>query len=338
MYQISFGSRIRKSPFFDATVQAGVTRFSIYNHMYMPTGYGDPEAEYWRLINDVAMWDVAVERQVELHGPDAGRLLNDPVLLKLAEDRYWLSLADGDILLWARAIAAERGLRVEVFEPDAAPLAIQGPKAQAVVRDLFGDWITQIRFFGFRHTELDGIPLLLARSGWSKQGGFELYLCDGARGTQLWDKVYEAGQPYGIGPGNPNPQERVESALLSYRADTDDDTNPLEVGLQRYLDLDTAIEYIGKTALQDIARQGPRRRQVGLLLDDQPLAACEQPWPVLREGQSVGWISAAVWSPRLQRNIALALVQSDAAAPGAGLEIASPERDLEAEVTSLPFL
>lgn len=367
MFTISLGSRVRKSPFFEATVKAGVRNFSVYNHMLMPTGYGDPQAEYWRLINAVAIWDVAIERQVEIRGPDAdhlaqalvprdlsncrigqgkyaplcdhaGRLINDPVLLKLEACRYWLSLADSDILLWARAVAAERQFAVEVFEPDVSPLAIQGPKAQAVARDLFGDWINDIRFFGFRQTDLDGIPLLLARSGWSKQGGFELYLQDGSRGEELWNKVWEAGQRYAMGPGTPNAQERVESALLSFRSDTDDDCNPLEVGLERYLDLAAPVEYIGKSALQEIARQGPRRRRVGLLLDTQPMTPCQQPWPVSYNGQPVGTVSSAVWSPRLEHNIALALLNIEAASPGTAVDIQSPERILSAEVTGLPFI
>ena len=226
-------ARIRRSPFFDSTIADGVTSFSVYNHMFMPTGFGHPMDEYWRLIDGVAMWDVSCERQVELVGEDAGRLaqilcprklermrtgqgwyvpvcdhsgvlLSDPILLKLAEDRYWLSIADSDLLLWAKAVAAERSLDVKVSEPDVSPLAVQGPKAIEVIVDLFGDQARSIGYFHFRETELDGIPLLLARSGWSKQGGFELYLRDASRGAELWNKVKEAGALYDIGPGSPS--------------------------------------------------------------------------------------------------------------------------------------
>jgi len=235
---LSVGARVRKSPFFAATRKAGLAAASVYNHMFMPTSYGDPAAEYDRLVNGVAMWDVAVERQVALKGPDAlklarlltprnldglligqgkyvpicnydGMIINDPVLLQVGEDEIWLSIADSDIVLWASAIAGAYGLDVRVFEPDVSPLAIQGPKSADVVADLFGDWARKLKYFGFRITELAGIPLVGARSGWSKQGGFELYLRDGQRGEELWDLVAKVGAPYGIGPGTPNYVERL---------------------------------------------------------------------------------------------------------------------------------
>ena len=230
---LSVGARVRKSPFFSSARKAGLAAASVYNHMYMPTSYGDPAAEYDRLVNGVAMWDVAVERQVALKGPDAlklarlltprnldgltiglgkyvpicnydGVIINDPVLLLVDDDEIWLSIADSDIVLWASAVAGAHKMNVRVFEPDVSPLAIQGPKSADVVAALFGDWVKELRYFGFRVTELQGIPLVVARSGWSKQGGFELYLRDGSRGAELWDLVAKAGAAYGIGPGTPN--------------------------------------------------------------------------------------------------------------------------------------
>lgn len=365
-HALATGTRIRKSPFFARTVAAGMTHVTVYNHMMMPTSYGDPEGEYWRLIEEVALWDVAVERQVELAGPDAaalaqalvprdmaacrvgqgkyaplcdhaGRLLNDPVLLKLADDRFWLSIADSDVLWWARAVAAERGLNVEVTEPDVSPLAIQGPKAEAVARDLFGDWVSSLKYFWFRETTLDGIPLVVARSGWSKQGGFELYLMDGAQGGALWDRVWEAGQPHGIGPGAPNPTERIESALLSYGSDTDDRTNPYEVRLGDYVDLSIKPDFIGKAALRRIAQEGPRRLQVGLFLEGEPIAGNQERWAVHDEGRSVGVVTAATRSPRLERNIALALIERESAAEATELTVETANGPRRAEVTSLPF-
>ena len=240
---LSLGPRVRKSPFFESTRKAALAAASVYNHMYMPTGYGDPAAEYDRLVNGVAMWDVAVERQVALKGPDAlalaryltprnldgltigqgkyapicnyeGALINDPVLLQVSDDEIWLSIADSDIKLWAGGIAGARGMDVRVFEPDVSPLAIQGPKSFDVVADMCGDWVRDLRYFGFRDHDLDGISVVVARSGWSKQGGFEFYLRDGSKGEELWNRVAEAGKPYGIGPGTPNYIERVESGLI----------------------------------------------------------------------------------------------------------------------------
>lgn len=337
-HEISPSPRIRRSPYYAATLEEGVTAFSTYNHMLMPTSYGDPEAEYRRLVEGVAMWDVAVERQVELTGPDAGRLaqiltprrldrlavgtgwyvpvcdhrgvlINDPVLLKHAEDRYWFSIADGDLLLWARAIAAERGLDVTVVEPEVAPLAVQGPRAEDVIAALFGEEIRAIRHFRFREVELDGIPLVLARSGWSRQGGFELYLLEPSRGVDLWHRVRAAGRPFDIGPGAPNPAERIESGLLSWGGDTDDATTPFEVRMSRYVHLDAPAEVVGIDALRRIARAGPARHQLGAVFDaGGPLAAPDLWCQVTLEGTLLGHVTARAFSPRLGTIVGMCLV------------------------------
>ena len=361
-------ARIRRSPYHEATVAAGAASFSVYNRMLMPTGYGDPEAEYWRLVRGVSMWDVACERQVELAGPDAGRLaqalcprrvarmqpgqgwyvpvcdhrgvlLNDPILLKLAEDRFWLSIADGDLILWAKAVAAERGLDVAVSEPDVSPLAVQGPKAADVIAALFGDWAREMRFFHFRETALAGIPLVLARSGWSRQGGFELYLMDGARGTELWNLVAEAGAPHGIGPGSPNAAERIESGLLSFGGDTDDRTNPFEVRMGRYVDLAAPDEAIGIHALREIHARGPARQQLGIALEGAaPLPLQDRRPELYRGGEPVGRMTANAWSPRLGANIGLCLVRADLA-PGESVTLTLEDGTRTGgEMRALPFL
>jgi glycine cleavage system aminomethyltransferase T len=341
MFQISPNPRLRRSPFHNSIVAEGCVSVSPYNHMMMPTSYGNPAAEYDRLINGVAMWDVAIERQVELVGPDAAKLaqalcprkiaemplnmgwyvplcdhrgvvINDPILLKLAEDRFWLSIADSDVLLWARAVAGERGYDVHVFEPDVSPLAVQGPKSFDLVADLLGDWVRQLKYFQFRAAEVDGIPIMVARSGWSKQGGFELYLMDGTRGDELWAAVKKAGKPYGIGPGNPNPQERIESGLLSWGGDTDDETNPYEVRMGRYVDLDAPDETIGIQALRRIHAEGPKRHQIGIKLNlDDRLPYLDQPSRIEKDGAFMGNITAHTWSPRLNQNIGMCLVSRD---------------------------
>lgn len=234
--------RVRKSPFFDSALAAGAKGVTVYNHMLMPTYYESPEADYWQLMTNVTIWDVGCERQVEITGPDAftlaqlltprnlskcqigqckyvpivddnGGMLNDSVLLRLGEQHFWLSLADSDILLWAKGLALGYGLNVQVTEPDVSPLAIQGPNAEAVTAALLGDWVKAVRFFHCKETNLDGIPLVVARSGWSKQGGFELYLRDGRYGAELWDRVMAAGAAWQIAPAAPSSFERIESGL-----------------------------------------------------------------------------------------------------------------------------
>jgi len=345
MAETTIGSRVRKSPYYDATIAAGVTSFTTYNGMYMPTGYGDPATEYQRLTEGVSVWDVAGERQVEITGPDAfalsnylsardltgmkvnraryaplcdhqGRLLNDPVVLRVADDRYWFSLADSDILLWAKAIAGERGYDVDVFEPDVSPLAIQGPLAVSVVRDLFGqDVVDGLGFFHHIPAEVKGIPLVLCRSGWSKQGGFELFLTDGSRGTDLWNLVMGAGQRYGIGPGYPNQQERIESGLLSFQSDHGPDTDPVEAGLAAYTSLDGDHQFVGRAALEQRLKRPNRRNIVNVRLQGTP-TPCENPWPASIDGSSIGELRNAVWSTKLDAWIGVAQLTTPHDAPG----------------------
>ncbi|RME17083.1 MAG: glycine cleavage system protein T, partial [Alphaproteobacteria bacterium] len=367
MFAISPSARLRPSPYFDAIRAEGVVAMTTYNNMLLPTSFGDPEAEYWRLINGVAMWDVAAERQVQIKGPDAGRLaqilaardlskcregqgkyvpicnhegvlLNDPILLKRAEDCYWLSIADSNIWFWAAAVARERGLDVEVSEPDVSPLAVQGPLAEEVVASIFGDWVRDLRYFWFRDTEINGIPVAVARSGWSKQGGFEIYLMDGRRGTELWNIVREAGRPFDIGPGAPNWCERIESGLLSFGGDTDERTNPFEVRMGKFVDLDVPDDTIGIAALRRIAAEGPARHQLGVILDESAPAGPEYIWnDILRDGEKIGSLTNCTWSRRLERNIGFGLVASDTA-PGDRVVVQRPEGAVGASLCALPFL
>ena len=369
--EIMFGPRVRRSPYFEATVAAGVRAFTIYNHMYMPTSYGDPAEEYRRLTERVALWDVAAQRQVEIVGPDAagvvqylsarnlgglvagraryapicdhdGILINDPVVLCLDDDRFWVSIADSDLLLWARAVAAERGADVRVFEPDVSPLAIQGPCAVDLAADLFGaELVGSLGFFQHVAAELDGIELVLCRSGWSKQGGFEMFLTDGSRGVELWDTVMAAGARFGIGPGSPNPVERIESGLLSYGSDNDARTDPFEAGLGGWVDLDAGHDFIGRAALQQRVERGIERALVNVSFADDagvaPFLPLEHPRPVCVDGQRVGELRNAVWSIRLGHGIGIALVARAATVPGTRLVVDFGGVELVAVVAPEPF-
>jgi aminomethyltransferase len=345
----------------------GLVTASVYNRMIMPTSYGDPEGEYWRLINGVSQWDVGVERQVQLKGPDAGRLaqilsprdlstckvgqgkyvplcdhrgtlVNDPILLKLADDVFWLSIADSDMWLWARAIAAERKLNVEISDPDIGPMALQGPKAEDVVAHVLGDWVRALKYFWFKETVLEGIPIAVQRSGWSKQGGFEIYLKDASKGTKLWNIFKEAGKPWGIGPGAPATPERVESGLVSVGGDTDDLTNPFEVRLGKYVDLNVGDDVIGIEALRRIAAEGVRRRQLGVVLDgNRPAPLGFRLEDVEQHGKVIGRMTNCVWSPRMKANIGFALVASHAKA-GQSVTILRAAGPTAARLVELPFL
>ncbi len=371
MPEIALGPRVRKSAYYEATVAAGASVFTVYNHMYMPVSYGDPAEEYRRLTERVALWDVACQRQVELVGPDAartaqylsarslaglkpgraryapicdheGNLINDPVVLCLADDRFWFSIADSDLGLWAKAVVAERGADVHVFEPDVSPLAVQGPAAEDLAIGLFGaEVVGSLGFFHHVEVALDGIPLLLCRSGWSKQGGFEFFLTDGSRGTELWDAVMAAGARFGIGPGAPNAVERIESGLLSFGSDNDVETDPFEAGLGAWVDLDTDHDFIGKAALRRRFESGIERRLVNVTFDGAAELAeslpLEHPLPVWLEGRLAGQLRNAVQSPRLGRGIGLALVAQSAAVPGTSLVVDIDGAEFSVVVAPEPF-
>ncbi len=363
-----FGTQIRKSPYFDATVRWGAKAFSVYNHMYIPRDFGDPEQNFWNLVNDAILCDVAVERQVEISGPDAARftqmltprdlsklavgqckyilitnaeggILNDPVLLRLAEDRFWISLADSDILLWAQGVAVHAGMDVTIHEPDVSPLQLQGPKSGEIMQALFGPEIVDLKYYWLRHVELNGIPLVVSRTGWSSELGYEIYLQDGSRGGELWDAIMAAGEPFGLKPGHTSSIRRIEGGMLSYHADADISTNPFELGLDRLLNLDMEAPFIGKAALQKIREEGVSRRQVGLIIDADPLKGPNTTfWPIISaQGETVGRVTSAVYSPRLKQNIALAMVAVEHDAIGTALEVGMPHGRVQAQVVERPF-
>ncbi len=361
---IASSRRVRRSPFHDRVMAAGPLRVTVYNHMLLPMGYVAPEEAYWHLLEHVQIWDVAGERQVEIEGRDAvrlvelmtprpmascavgqcryaplvderGGLVNDPVALRLAEDRFWLSLADSDVLLWAKGLAHGLGLDVRVREPDVSPLAVQGPKAGDVLEALLGAWTRELGFFRFREATLEGIPLVVARSGWSKQGGFELYLRDGARGNALWDLVVEAGRPHDIRPGTPSAIERVESGLLSYGSDLTLEDSPRQCGLEGFTKIDKRADYVAREALVREAGTAPDRRLARVVIGGAPTEGALLPWPVSRGGpfggEPIGLVTSAEHSPRLGRNIGFAMLPMDAHTPDADLFVHAPDgRMLEA--------
>ena len=362
-----FGTQIRKSPYFDATVRWGAKAFSVYNHMYIPRDFGDPEQNFWNLVNDAILCDVAVERQVEITGPDAakfvqmmtprdlskmavgqckyvlitnaaGGILNDPILLRLAQNHFWISLADSDILLWAQGLAVHSGLDVQIGEPDVSPLQLQGPKSGLIMQELFGESIMDLKYYWLREVDLDGIPLVVSRTGWSSELGYELYLRDGSKGDLLWERIMSAGMEHGLKPGHTSSIRRIEGGMLSYHADADIHTNPFELGFDRLVDLDMDADFIGKDALRRIQQEGPTRRQVGLVIDCEPLTGPNTKfWTINQGGEAVGKVTSAIYSPRLEKNIALAMVAADAAVLGAEVEVVTKFGPTKATVVERPF-
>jgi aminomethyltransferase len=362
-----FGTQIRKSPYFDATVKWGAAGFSVYNHMYIPRDFGDPEQNFWNLVNDAILCDVAVERQVQITGSDAARfaqlltprdlsqmavgqckyvlitnaeggIINDPIMLRVEENKFWISLADSDVLLWAQGVATHAGMDVDICEPDVSPLQLQGPRSMDVMKALFGDDVEDMKYYWLRHLELDGMKLVVSRTGWSSELGYEIYLQDGTRGNELWDKIMAAGEPFGLKPGHTSTIRRIEGGMLSYHADMDIKTNPYELGMDRLIGLDAPHDFIGKAALRDIRDKGITRKQIGIVMDGERLASPNTTfWPIKHNGNIVGKVTSAVYSPRLEQNIALAMVDVTAAELGCKLSVETSTETRHATVVEKPF-
>lgn len=360
--------RIRRTPYTSKIEAAGVRGFTVVNHMLLPKAFEPTlEDDYWHLREHVQVWDVSTQRQVEIKGTDAsklaqwmtprnlsiakvgdclyvpltdenGGLVNDPVLLKLAEDHFWLSIADSDVLLWAKGLAIGKGLNVTICEPDVSPLAVQGPKAEDLMASLFGEEIRNIRFFKFGWFNFEGTKQLIARSGFSKQGGFEVYLNGSPLGEKLWDAVWQAGEKFNIRAGCPNIIERIEAGLFSYGNEFTLENNPLECGLSNYCDLEEEFDFLGKEALQQVAKDGVKRIMKGVVYGKNKLPNVTIPIQVMVGDQQVGLITSGVWSPRLSRNIGVSMIHRDFWDDGQIVEIVDPDGNRqEGEIVTLPI-
>jgi glycine cleavage system aminomethyltransferase T len=364
-----FGPWYRKSPFFDATLRWGCTAYDVYNHMYLPAHYDDLVTEYWALVNDVTLWDVGVERVVEISGPDGfalanaltcrdltrcaagqgkytpiiapdGGIINDPVLLRRDENTFWLCLADSDAYLYALGLAHGLGLRAGVSLPEAYPVQVQGPKAKQVMAELAGDAVLDVKYYWTLDTTIAGIPVVISRTGWTGEIGYEVFLTDPSRGDELWETIMEAGAPYGIRPIAPCEARRIEAGIFNCNSDFTADNNPFEVtGLERLVETQEA-DYVGKAALERVRERGVTRKLVGIEAPGDPsYFEITEPRPALAGGQRVGRVTDLVWSPRLERNIGYVWVPAELAAPGNDLEIEwkNGERT-PAKTATIPFL
>ena len=367
MKDFGFGTQIRKSPFFDATVKWGAKDFSVYNHMYIPRDFGNPEQNFWNLINDAILCDVAVERQVQIEGPDAGEfvqmmtprdlsnmkvgqckyvilvnqnggVLNDPILLKVSEDKYWFSLADSDILFWAQGLAANANYNVEITEPDVSPLQLQGPKSRDIMIKIFGDQIADLKYYWFKQFTFNNTELIISRTGWSSELGYEIFLTDSKVGNELYEHIMKVGEPMGLKPGHTSTIRRIEGGMLSYHADMTINTNPLELGMDKFIDLNSDFDFIGKDALIKIKNNGIERKQVGLYLDNKRMDGPNTRfWDLMNDDKIVGKITSAVYSPRLEQNIALAIVNINYSNLNQKLIVNDGNNEFNAVIVNKPF-
>ncbi len=361
MATIAPSRRVRRTPFSDGVEAAGVKSYTVYNRMLLPTVFRSVEEDYHHLKDAVQIWDVSCERQVELRGRDAGRLmqmltprdlrgmlpgqclyipivdetggmLNDPVAVKISDERYWISIADSDLLLWVKGLAFGLHLDVLVEEPDVSPLAIQGPKADDLMASVFGDSIRDIKFFRYGWFNLEGHDLLIARSGYSKQGGFEIYLEGSEFGMPLWNTLMEAGKPFDVHAGCPNLIERIEGGLLSYGNDMTRDNTPHEAGLGRFCSTQTAIGCVGRDALLRVAKEGPVKQMRSMSVAGDPVPACDRVWPVKAGDKLVGQMTSAAWSPDYKTNVAIGMVRMTHWDAGTELTVETPDGPRQAVV------
>ncbi len=353
--------RVRRTPFSAGVEAAGVKGYTVYNHMLLPTVFASVEEDYHHLKSAVQVWDVACERQVELRGPDSGRLmqmltprdlrgmlpgqcyyvpivdetggmLNDPLALKLAEDRWWISIADSDLLFWVKGLAYGYRLDVLVDEPDVSPLAVQGPLADDLVARVFGDAIRALRFFRFGWFDFQGVSMAVARSGYSKQGGFEIYVDGTENGMPVWNALFAAGRDLDVRAGCPNLIERIESGLLSYGNDMTRENTPHECGLGRFCSTQTAIGCVGRDALLRVAKEGPTR-QIRPLIIEGDLPHCDRVWPLIGSSKQVGQVTSAVRSPDFGCNVAIGMVRMTHWDAGTRLQVDTPDgmRDVQVQ-------
>ena len=366
--EISFGTRIRKSPYFDSTIKWGCKGFTIYNKMYMPTYYKSFEEDYWSLVKDVTLWDVGGERQVEIKGNDAerfvefitprdiskckigqcmyiflteknGGIVNDPVLLKLSENHFWLSIADSDVLLWCLGIASSNKFDVQLNEPDVSPLSLQGPKAPYVMEKILGSWVKNLKFFYFKEDNIEGIPLVIARSGWSGEAGYEIYLKDGTKGNQLWEIIMEAGKEYKIAPAAPSQISRIECGMLSYGSDMSLNENPFDISQDKFVNLDKKMDFLSKDSLTLIKQHGKTKKLVGVeIMEKISNEFIRDHLPIYDNKKIVGKITSSVFSPRLDKYIGLALIDKKIDINEKNLYLDYQNKSIEIQIAELPFL
>ncbi len=374
--KLNMSRRIRRTPYTNMVEKHGVSDFTVVNHMLLPKGFKNSvETDYWHLSKEVQIWDVSCQRQVQIIGPDASKLvqrltprsiakmetgkcfyipilnenagmINDPVLLKLDDDLFWISIADSDILLWAKAYALGLNLNVNIQEPDVYPLAIQGPKSENLMIKVFGEDIKKIKFFNFRIMDFEGTKQVIARSGYSKQDGFEIYFKAHdshfdtiEMGEKLWKTIWDAGQEFNILPGCPNLIDRIEGGLMSYGNDFTNENNPLECNLEQYCKPEINHKFIGKKALELIQNNGIKQKIRGIIFDGNPCSGIGQPLPVLSsDNKKIGQITSGIYSPRIKKNIGLSMILKDYWDIGENIFVQMLDGEkTRGTITTLPF-
>ena len=366
-YFISKSRRLRSTPYTSRIEKQGVSAYTVYNHMLLPAAFGSLEDSYHHLKQHVQIWDVAAERQVEISGKDSaklvqlmtcrdlskskigrcyycpivddnGGLINDPVILKLDEERWWISIADSDVILFAKGLAIGNKFDVKIFEPNVDILAVQGPKSFQLMEKIFGKKITEMKFFGFDYFEFSGAKHLIAKSGWSKQGGYEIYVENTKSGLALYDELFEVGKKFNVKPGCPNLIERIESALLSYGNDMDNGDNPLECGLDKYVNLETDVNFLGKQKLKDVKKNGISKKLMGVMIEAKEINMSKSIELFNDKNLKIGELRSGTYSPHFEKVIGIAMLEKPYWEVSQTFKISINDSTFEGKVCDLPFI
>ena len=337
-FSIAKSRRLRGTPYTSRIEKQGVTAYTIYNHMLLPAAFGSLEDSYHHLKEHVQVWDVAAERQVEITGKDAAKLvqlmtcrdlskskdgrcyycpiiddnaglINDPVVLRINENKWWISIADTDVILFAKGLAIGNKFDVKIIEPKVDIMAVQGPKSFQLMEKVFGEQITKLKFFGFDYFEFGGAKHLIAQSGWSKQGGYEVYVQNTEAGLKLYDHLFEIGKEFNIKPGCPNLIERIESGLLSHGNDMDNGDNPYECGFDKYVNIDSDVIFLGKEKLKKIKSEGIKRKLMGVKLDLDKISLTGSLDLADDNNKIIGELRSACYSPHFKKVIGIAMMK-----------------------------
>ena len=367
-FSIAKSRRLRSTPYTTRIESQGVTAYTIYNHMLLPAAFEESlENSYYHLKDHVQVWDVAAERQLEISGKDSqklvqlmtcrdlskskngrcyycpiiddkGGLINDPIVLRINDKKWWLSIADSDVLLFAKGLAIGHKFNVKVFEPDVNILAVQGPKSFALMEQIFGKAITDLKFFGFDFFEFRGVKHLIAKSGWSKQGGYEIYVENIKSGLELYDYLFDIGREFNVKPGCPHLIERIESALLSYGNDIDNNDNPFECGFDKYVSLESDVDFLGKKELIKIKSEGIKKKLMGVFIDAKEISVTTSIKVKDQENKTIGELRSGVYSPHFSKSIGIAMIDRPHWEIGKKLKIEVNEISLNGTLCELPFI
>ena len=368
--ELLISTRVRKSPYWHLSINEGCWRATVYNRIYHPRGYVKPEdggamVEYDALVNHVTMWNVAVERQIQVKGPDAesfvdyvitrdatrikdmhakyvilcneaGGVLNDPVLLRLNRNEFWFSLADSDLMLWLQGVNVGKKFDVEINEIDVAPVQIQGPKSEALMVDLLGKGISDVPVYGLMDGEIDGCKVIISQSGFSGEKGYEIYLIDATlHAEKLWNAVKAAGKSHNLMVIAPAHHRRIAAGILSWGQDADFETSPFQCNLGYQVPRKKSSDYIGKEELNKQRKMIESGNYpfklilVGIVLGGKNIEEYAPDfWTISlsKNSDPVGYVTSPWYSPELETNIAMGYVPVENSKIGTKLFINLPDR------------